>query len=146
MEQQHYNFGALMDRTLRLIKQSYQQTFREHGQDITPEQWVVIDSLAENDGISQTELANGSFKNAPTVSRIIDLLEKKKILTRRKDETDGRQRNIFMTAHGRKLHAQLKPEVLKLRTIGWHNLDGDDFAHFQRMMEQIFRNFEDHIG
>jgi hypothetical protein len=71
------NFGAIMDRTLKLIRQNYLQAFRDQQADITTEQWVLLDRLAEGDGIPQTDLANDSFKNAPTVSRIITLLAKK---------------------------------------------------------------------
>lgn len=71
------NYGLLIDRNYRLIKQNYLKTFKEVGVDITPEQWVVLDNLCREDGLSQNELAAVSFKNAPTLSRIIDLLVKK---------------------------------------------------------------------
>lgn len=82
-KQETPNFGALIDRTLRVIKQQFLQVFKELNLDVTTEQWVLIDFLSKNDGVSQTELANGSFKNAPTISRIIDLLRKKGVSCQR---------------------------------------------------------------
>ncbi|RME98345.1 MAG: MarR family transcriptional regulator [Bacteroidetes bacterium] len=143
MEHANKNVGALLDRTLRLIKQRYILTFREAQVDLTPEQWVIIDQLVEHEGLSQTELANGSFKNAPTVSRIIDLLQKKGLLERRPAPNDGRQRQIYLTAAGRALHAELQPRVLQLREMGWQQLSEEDFITLQRILNQVFTNFSE---
>jgi DNA-binding MarR family transcriptional regulator len=143
MQHANKHVGALLDRTLRLIKQRYIQTFRDAQVDITPEQWVIIDRLAQQDGLSQTELANDSFKNAPTVSRIIDLLVKKGLLQRQQDDNDRRQRNIYLTPAGRKLHEELHPKVLELRELGWQQLSEDDFATLQRILNQVFVNFSE---
>lgn len=135
------NFGALMDRTLKLIKQNYLQAFRDLDVEITTEQWVLIDRLAEQDGISQTELASGSFKNAPTVSRIIELLKKKKLISKKRSKEDKRQYLIFLTDKGKNLHHKAMPAVQQLRRKGWHGLNENDYEHFVRMMNQIEENF-----
>ncbi|MEL7222324.1 MAG: MarR family transcriptional regulator [Bacteroidota bacterium] len=135
------NFGALMDRTLKLIKQNYFQAFRDLEVEITTEQWVLIDRLAEQDGISQTELASDSFKNAPTVSRIIELLKKKKLISKKRSKEDKRQYLIFLTDKGKALHHKAMPAVQQLRRKGWHGLNEADYEHFVRMMNQIGENF-----
>lgn len=135
------NFGAIMDRTLKLIKQNYLQAFREQQADITTEQWVLLDRLAGGDGITQTELANDSFKNAPTVSRIITLLVKKGLIIKQQSSGDRRQFLIFLSDAGRALHERLLPEVLTLRTQGWQALSEKDYEDFVRIMEQIGDNF-----
>lgn len=130
-----------MDRTLKLIKHNYLQTFRELELDITTEQWVIIDRLAEGDGISQTDLANDSFKNAPTVSRIIELLRKKGLIEKQRSDDDRRQSLIFLSKKGKRFHQRATPAVLALRKQGWHGLNDEDYAHFRRIMEQIGENF-----
>ena len=103
------NFGAIMDRTLKVIRQNYLQAFRDQEADITTEQWVLLDRLAGGDGISQTDLANDSFKNAPTVSRIITLLAKKGLIHKQQSSTDRRQFLIFLSEDGRALHEKVLP-------------------------------------
>ncbi|PSR11307.1 MAG: MarR family transcriptional regulator [Bacteroidetes bacterium] len=137
------NFGALMDRTLKIIKQNYLQAFREAGVDITTEQWVLLDRLMIADGISQTELASDSFKNAPTVSRIIELLRQKGLIKKKQSSDDKRQFLIFLTEEGRTLHSRALPRVLALRSQGWHGLDDVDYGHFVRIMSQIEKNFSE---
>ncbi len=136
------NFGAYMDRTIKLIKHNYTKSFKEIGVDITTEQWVILDSLNEKDGLSQNELASGSFKNAPTVSRIIDLLCKKDLTERKPSKEDRRKHHIFLTVKGRNTYLKALPIVEGLRKKGWNGLNDEDYDHFIRIMNQVFSNFE----
>lgn len=135
-------YGALIDRTLRLIKLQFIQAFKKAGVDLTPEQWVIIDALYQRNGISQTDLANGSFKNAPTVSRIIDLLVKKGMVERQRFANDRRRYKIFLTKKGIDTFELANPIALEVRHRGWEGLSEADYEHFQRIMNQIFSNFD----
>lgn len=137
------NFGAYIDRTIKIIRQNYLKAFKEIDVDLTTEQWVLLDSLYESDGISQNELANGSFKNAPTVSRIVDLLCKKGLTERKRFESDKRRYKVFLTKKGKDTYKKTKPVVVKLRKKGWKNLTDEDYDFFLKIMNQIFENFEE---
>lgn len=135
------NYGVFIDRNYRLIKQSYLKAFKEAQIDITTEQWTIIDNLSREDGLSQNDLAAKSFKNAPTVSRIIDLLVKKGWIERKQSEEDRRSFFVHLTNEGAKTHKALVPHVQKLRMQGWENLSEEDFADLQRIMNTIYTNF-----
>lgn len=135
-------FGTLIDRTIRIIKLNYLQTFKKAGVDITPEQWVIIDNLYGSDGLSQTDLANGTFKNAPTVSRIIDLLCKKGFTERQRFENDRRRYKVFLTEEGKEAFEKVNPFVKELRIKGWEHLSEEDYQIFLRIMNQIYKNYE----
>jgi DNA-binding MarR family transcriptional regulator len=137
------NFGAVMDRTLKIIKANYQRAFKEVGLDITTEQWVLIDTLYKNNGVSQNDLASGSFKDAPTVSRIIDLLCKKGMTERQRFENDRRRYRVFLTEKGKEVYEQALPKVIELRGRGWNGLTEEDYGHYFRIMERIFENFQE---
>jgi DNA-binding MarR family transcriptional regulator len=95
------------------------------------------------DGQSQTELADGSFKNMATVSRIIDLMCEKGITERFRSDQDKRRYKIFITAKGKEIYDSVKPTVDELRSLGWQGLDSDDYDNFLRIMNQIFQNFQE---
>ena len=137
------NFGAYIDRTIKIIRQNYLKAFKEIDVDLTTEQWVLLDSLYDSDGVSQNELANESFKNAPTVSRIVDLLCKKGMTERKRFESDKRRYKVFLTKKGKDTYKKTKPQVLKLRKKGWKNLTDEDYDFFLKIMNQIFENFEE---
>lgn len=137
------NFGAFLDRTLRRIRLDMGRRLTEQGVDITPEQWIILSSLYERNGQSQTELGDDSFKNAPTVSRIIDLLCKKGLTERRADAGDRRRHKIYLTAKGQEIVEQALPAIIATREKGWNGLSDEDYTTFLRIINQIFRNFED---
>ena len=142
-DQNTYNFGAYLDRTLKIVRLDMHRRFKEVGVDITPEQWVLLSALYEKDGISQTELAGDSFKDAPTVSRIIDLLAKKKLVERIRVDQDRRSYQVKITKVGRQAVEKALPAVIKSRQKGWSGLDEADYNSFLRIINQIFQNFNE---
>lgn len=137
------NVGTVLDRTTRLVKQHYLRAFKEEGVNLSTEQWVILDRLHSKGDASQTELANGTFKDAPTVSRIIDKLAKKKLVERRRFPNDRRRYLIALTATGRQIHDRLMPHVQQLREQTWQGLTEDDFLRLQELLGRIRGNFEE---
>lgn len=134
------NFGTYIDRNYKVIRGSFLQVFKDAGVDITTEQWVLIDCLYKQNGISQNELATESFKDAPTVSRIVDLLCKKELTERKRAEDDRRRHKVFLTKKGKAAYEKLLPKVLDLRQKGWEGLSESDYQTFLKVMNQIFDN------
>lgn len=134
--------GYLLERTSRKVKLSFSQAFTQLGLDITPEQWVILENLYFQNGLSQTELAAKIFKNTPTISRILDLLGKKGLTERKRFEKDRRQHRVFLTGEGKKVVEKAQPVVHQLRSQGWQNLSEEDYAHLERILNQVFNNFE----
>lgn len=134
------NFGFPMDRAIKLVRQKYNSAFKDLGFDLTTEQWVLIEKLYHQNGQSQSDLAEGSYKNAPTVSRIIDLLVKKKLVERLRFDNDRRRYKIYLTTEGQRVVEVCYPKILELRTSGWQGLSHEDFDNFIRIIEQIAEN------
>jgi len=104
-----------------LIHACYQQlrslTYKEflgHGLELTPEQWVVLVQLWEKDGQSQSALSERTLRDRPTMSRILDTMEKSDLVTRVVDEHDARSRLVKLTRTGRSLQPKLVPVAKKL--------------------------------
>lgn len=137
------NVGTLLDRTTRLMKANFQRTFRELGKNITPEQWVVLAELHKHGPVSQTELANGTFKDAPTVSRIIDKLAEKGLAKRSRFPNDRRRYQVALTDKGQEWHEVLLPRVKALRVQAWNGLEQKDYDELVRLLARIRENFEE---
>lgn len=78
----HRAYFFKIDTTIKKIRNALQKQLTEAGFDLTVDQWVLIDHIFRKQGISQNELAEMTFKDPPTVTRIIDLLEKKGLVER----------------------------------------------------------------
>src|SRR3954470_16416154 len=87
-----------------LIHACYQQirsiTYKEflgQGLELTPEQWIVLVQLWEKDGQSQSALSERTLRDRPTMSRILDTMEKSGLVERSVDAQDARSRLVKLT-------------------------------------------------
>jgi DNA-binding MarR family transcriptional regulator len=135
--------GYYLERTARIVKLGFSQAFSRLGLDLTPEQWVVLERLYRKNRQSQTELANASFKDAPTISRILDVLVRKGYVERQRFDNDRRRYMITLTLSGKSVVRKIQPLAEELRMKGWENLDEEDYQTFIRITNQIFDNFDD---
>lgn len=140
-DQRAYYFK--IDTTIKKIRNVLQKKFIDSGIDITVDQWVLIDHISRTPGISQIVLAEVTYKDPPTVTRIVDLLQKKGLVERRMASEDRRKFNLFLTEAGEIIYSKAAPVVFDLRGQGWNNLSDEDYENFARVMEQIYNNFND---
>lgn len=134
--------GYLLETTSRVVKLNFHKTFKELGVDLTPEQWVILESLSRENGQSQADLASASFKNAPTISRIIDLLVDKGWIERKRFKDDRRRYKIYLNPTGRRIVQKVTPAVKQLRKKGWAGLTEQDYSAFNRVLSKIFENYK----
>lgn len=135
-------FGTHIERNFKLIKNTFLQEFKKAGINITTDQWIILDLLYQEDGVSQNHLATKSDKDAPTTSRIIDLMCKKGLTERRKVENDRRMHHIFLTDFGKVTYDKILPIAEKLREQGWNDLNDEDYETFLRIMDTVYGNFK----
>ena len=139
----HRAYFFKIDTTIKKIRSALQKQFNEAGFDLTVDQWVLIDHIARNEGISQNGLAELTAKDAPTITRILDLLTKKKLAEKQLSQADRRRFDVFLTPAGLAKFKQVLPVVVELRRRGWNDLSDEDYAHFVRIMDSIYQNFSE---
>ena len=101
---------ALM-RTADLVRRVVARVIEPHG--ITPQQYNVLRILrgAGSEGLPTLEIADRMIEQTPGITRLIDRLEAKKLVTRERCPTDRRQVFCRITAEGMKLVAELDEPV-----------------------------------
>jgi len=92
-------FGFLLKDTNRLYTQRFEQRAAALG--LTLPQCRVLIYLANNEGISQAQLAELTDIEPMTLVRSLDSLESQGWLERRNDPTDRRARRLYLKAPGR---------------------------------------------
>ena len=106
--------GFWVHRVYQASRNEMYRAFREHGEEITPEQWAVLIRLWERDGCTQSELSDDTFRDQPTMSRILAGMEQRGWLKRQVDPTDARVRKVYLTRVGRELKQKLVPVAERL--------------------------------
>ena len=79
------------------IARRLQKNFKQHGIDITIEQWSVLYHLWKQDGLSQQELCSATFRDKPSITRLVDNLEKQKLVKRVASLEDRRINLIYLS-------------------------------------------------
>ncbi len=92
------------------IARRLQKNFKQSGVDITIEQWSVLYHLWKEDGLSQQQLCDATFRDKPSITRLVDNLEKLGLVKRMADKSDRRINKIFTTPEAQKLQ-ELSMEV-----------------------------------
>jgi DNA-binding MarR family transcriptional regulator len=88
------------------IARRLQKKFNASGLNLTIEQWSVLYHLWKEDGKSQQELCNATFRDKPSITRLVDNLEKLNLVKRVPSEHDRRINLIFLTKQAQKIHEQ----------------------------------------
>ncbi|HKB44966.1 MAG TPA: MarR family transcriptional regulator, partial [Chitinophagaceae bacterium] len=85
------------------IARRLQRKINQAGLNITIEQWSVLYHLWKNEGQSQQQLCNATFRDKPSITRLVDNLEKLNLVKRVASDTDRRINFIYLTKQGQKL-------------------------------------------
>ena len=86
----------------------FRPMLREHG--LTEQQWRVVRVLAEDDNIDASEVAARSFLLAPSLTRILQFLERENLVRRKADRSDQRRSVLCLTRKGRQLFDSVGPD------------------------------------
>ena len=90
----------------------FRPMLRRHN--LTEQQWRVIRVLAGCDNMDASELAKRSLLLAPSLTRILQHLEREGIVKRSADKNDQRRSELVLTAKGQRLFAKVGPDSEKL--------------------------------
>jgi DNA-binding MarR family transcriptional regulator len=103
------------------VARRLQKNFRNAGLDITVEQWSVLYHLWKEDCLSQQELCNRTFRDKPSITRLIDNLERLSLVQRVAKKEDRRINLVCLTDAGKQLQEitiQLANETMNEALIG----------------------------
>jgi len=132
--------GFLIYRTATQMKVGLLRAFQEKGFNVTPEQWTVLSSLWEGEGLNQTLLAEKTLKDRHNITRILNLLEKGGLVRREPDSGDRRRQRVYLTEAGRALKPQLVRIVTDFLQKALTGMSQEDLNSMKRILAQILKN------
>jgi DNA-binding MarR family transcriptional regulator len=101
------SLGRLTTLAQRSLVNRLAKNFARAGYDVTPEQWRVLVNLWAQDVLSQRELAERTAKDETGITRLVHGLERRGLVVRVADASDGRRKLVCLTRKGRQLQAGL---------------------------------------
>ena len=132
-------YDFLTGKAYTALSRRLQKNLREAGLEITSEQWSVLYALWEEEGLTQQELAQRTFREKTAITRLIDNLERMELVIRVADKADRRTNLIYLTKVGRRLRERcMTPANQTLQEA----LDGVDAEHVRIAKETLKKVYE----
>ncbi|PCI58316.1 MAG: homoprotocatechuate degradation operon regulator HpaR [Gammaproteobacteria bacterium] len=97
--------------TREAVMKKFIPSLKEH--DLTPQQWRVIRALEHESNLDMSTLAQRCHLLMPSLSRIINNLDKRKIIVRQAVDSDQRRSIILLTQLGLELFAKVAPKSVE---------------------------------
>lgn len=135
-------FDILVGKVSMAINRTFLRTFSTEGMSITIEQWSVLACLWKKDKVTQQTLCNLTSKDKPSMTRLIDKLEKLNLVTRVSDHNDRRINLIHLTDKGMALQQKATELVQKIATKTLDNILEEELIMSKAVLKRIMVNLE----
>ncbi len=124
------------------ITRRLQKNFRQAGLEITIEQWSVLYHLWENDGLSQQDLCNLTYRDKPSITKLIDNLEKQKLVKRLVSKKDRRKNIVTLTEHAFALQTSTFELANKTMDEALTGIKKKDILIIKEVLHKVFTNLQ----
>ncbi|MFT3992791.1 MAG: MarR family transcriptional regulator [Dysgonomonas sp.] len=136
-------FPIINGKVSMAVNRMLYRNFRKEGLDITPEQWTVLAFLWREDGVTQQTLCNSTFKDKPSMTRLIDNLVKQKLVCRNTSVKDRRSNYIYLTDLGREIEEKASKAVYSTMDSALAGIDEEGLKQVRHILSVVFGNIRD---
>lgn len=130
-----------LDKAFKQFKKYSKDCFVQEGIDLTSDQWVLLKRISEAEGINQRELARVSFREPASVTRTLDILQKKGLVLRKEGKEDRRVYELFLSEEGKVYLEKLLPIAKDIRAKGVEGISEKEVQQLTNLLEKVYENF-----
>lgn len=135
-------FSFLTGKVSTAISRRLQRNLKLAKLNITSEQWTILYHLWQEEGLTQQELANLTFRDKPSITRLINNLEKISLVIRVNDKQDRRSNLIYLTKEGRKLKEEGMRQSKVTLNEAVAGLELEELRTAQHILDRVFQNIK----
>lgn len=138
------DIGYLLARTHRSMRHALIARLEPLG--ITYPQFQVLNALCEQDGISQTVIAQKVNMNPSVLARILDRMERAGLIERVEDPEDLRAKRVMVTARGCALQAEFAPQRDAVLMQAITGMADEEVRGLKQRLNTIYDNVQPLVG
>ena len=129
-----------IESALKQYKKLLSESLLKHKMDITYDQWRVLDVIIANKDIKQTEIAEKTSKDTASVTRIIELLNKKGYVARQIDPNNRRKLILGVSNHGEKEYHRAAEIIKECTNKALSGLKEKRMKKLRKVFKSIAKN------
>lgn len=138
--------GMKLVRVGKMVRAIANRKFVEADYPITPEQFTVLTAILDHDGLYQRQIGALTLKDRPNITRIINILENKGLVTRTADTNKRKIFKINITKKGQDAYEEVLPTVVE----HWQNtvkgVTDEELESCLRVLNKIKLNLEEKLN
>jgi len=124
------------------IARRLQKNFKQANVDITIEQWSVLYHLWKQDGLSQQQLCDATFRDKPSITRLVDNLEKLNLVKRVASKDDRRINKIYLTAEANDLQEKTMGLANQTLNEALEGVTNGQIEIAKEVLQQVYDNLQ----
>lgn len=109
---------------------------------IRPSYRNIMNSLCENESLTQLELVKITNLKAPTISITLRSMERDGIVSRVKKDTDRRETHVAITDKGRRMYQRMLSSIEKIQKKMTCSLTVNEREQLSALMEKMCDNLD----
>jgi DNA-binding MarR family transcriptional regulator len=147
MNAQYYDFensiGFLTFSANRLLNAYFRKRLLEEGLDLTPEQWGVLAALWNAGSIAQDELATLLCVDKSSLSRVLDVMERRGLVRRERVVGEARRKSLFPTPGAEALRGPCAVAASKVMTEVLGGFDQEELVICLKVLKRMKRSIRE---
>ncbi|MDP1752791.1 MAG: MarR family transcriptional regulator [Reyranella sp.] len=130
----------LLNRAGSRIATAFSEEVRPLG--ATLQIWRVLAALRERDGRRMGDLSETTSIEVSTLTRLVDGMEKKGLVARRRDAADARAVALHVTPAGRRLTQRLVPIAERYETVALAGFNAVEAEALKAALRRLYANMD----
>lgn len=135
-------FALMNGKVSDALRRRLNEDFLAAGININGDQWDVLIAASNKDVCTQQDLCNATSFSKATMTRIINQLEEKGLLVRRKARVDYRNNYITLTIKGINLVNRAQTVAIRTLTESLRGLSRIDISISQQSLKTVLDNLQ----
>lgn len=124
------------------MKQKLTETFREGGFQLSPEQFLVMDTLWDEGVLTQQQIADITMRDKNSIVKLIDGLESRDLVRRVSNPEDRRQNLIEVTPYSLSVREKINALAYESVCGILGDIPQKDLATFVKVLSMMEKNMD----
>lgn len=103
-------------------------------------QAVLLCTVAAQDGLTQSEIADQLSVQGATVTNMLQRMEESGLVIRRRDEADNRLVRVYVTEEGLRKERSINAQFGVMQSMLFADITDDERAVLRRLLQQMLQN------
>ena len=122
----------------QLLARRFSEKLEPYG--LTPFHWIVLCCLWEEDGLSTSSIGEKLKQVGATLTGVLDRMEERGLIYRKRDSRDRRVWRIFLTDAGKELQTILPQLAVDLREEAMYGISNEKREVFSQLLNLAIAN------